>query len=115
MTDITNNYQRNRSRISTRRPAEVLIKNEAFSAVIINLSLDGMGLITDTCFKEGDQITIQFKLPGYEQSSQLTLNGQITHRTSVNQKCMIGVQFALLSVHENLVITGFINFHQRLG
>ena len=117
MTDNNDNpqNQRNQKRISTRRPAEILVNDQLFSAVMINLSLEGIGLISDTCFKEGDQIKIKFDLPGYEQSSQLALNGAVTHRTNVNKKCMIGVQFSLLSLHENLVITGFINYHQRLG
>ncbi|MBN2865181.1 MAG: PilZ domain-containing protein [Thiotrichales bacterium] len=116
MTDLTEQLDehRNRERVSTRRPAQIFINDDVFDALIINLSLEGLGILIDRELSENTPIKILFSLPGYEQSSTLTLNGNIVHRTEVNQKCLFGVRFALLSLHEKLVITGYINYHHRL-
>jgi len=106
--------QRNKERISTRRPAHIFVHNNEFEAVIINLSMEGIGILTDQPLSDGALLKIQFSLPGYEQSSKLTLNGEVIHRTEVNQKCLFGIRFPFLSLHEKLVITGFINYHRRL-
>ena len=116
MTELTEPAQNQRSqdRVSTRRPAEIILNDQVFQALIINLSLEGVAILTATDLEIGDKIKIHFSLPGYEQSSTLILNGEVTHHTQVNQQHMFGVRFALLSLHEKLVITGFINFHHRL-
>lgn len=116
MTETINPSEnlRNSERVSTRRPAQIFIKGDAYEAVVINLSLEGVGILIDQALPEGTEIKIKFNLPGYEQSSTLTLDGQIIHGTEVHHNCLFGVRFALLSLHEKLVITGFINYHHRL-
>ena len=105
---------RNTERVSTRRPAKILTQDTTYEGVVINLSLEGIGILLDQNLADGTEIKIQFSLPGYEQSSTLSLSGQIVHATEVHQNFLLGVRFALLNPHAKLVITGFINYHHRL-
>lgn len=108
------NCQRKHERISTHRPAEVIIGDKSVAATLINISLDGAGLIVDTALELKQKIQVKFCLPSYDQNSELNLTSSVTHSTTIGSQYLIGLQFAELTRHENLVITGFINYHHRL-
>lgn len=108
------NCQRKYERISTHRPADVTIGDKSVVATLINLSIDGAGLMIDTALELKQQIQVRFCLPSYDQSSELNLTGLVTHITNIGSQYLIGLQFAELTRHENLVMTGFIKYHHRL-
>lgn len=106
--------QRQHERVGTHRPAELHLAQTQLSATLINISLDGAGLVSPQALDEKVDIDVSFKLPDYTQTSRVSLSGTTTHCTKVGRDFLIGVQFNPLTAHEELVVKGFIQFHHRL-
>lgn len=107
-------HNRQHGRINTHRPAELIVGDQPLMATLTNLSSDGVGFLTNSKLEIKQQLRIKFCLPNYDQRSELTLYGEVTHCSTIGNQYLIGLQFAELTPHQNLVITGFINFHRRL-
>lgn len=106
--------QRNQARISMRRSAVIMHNEQVHQATVINLSLKGAGVITNVELEQGARIHVRFSIPGYQQSTPLTLSGEVVRSTIINKKRLLGVKFSSLNLHQQFVITGFISFQNRL-
>jgi len=106
--------KRKYERVSTRRPADLIISDQTLVVTLINLSMEGVGLMVNEALELKQRVQVKFCLPNYDQSSELNLTGLVTHVTHIGTQYLIGLQFAELTQHESLVIKGFINFHHRL-
>jgi len=80
---------------------------------MLNISLCGMGILSEHALNETEKVSLELTLPGYSQTQNLKLNAEVVHCTLVHDTYFIGLVFTGLDMHQQLVIKEFSHFHQR--
>ncbi|PLA73868.1 hypothetical protein CYQ88_09070 [Hydrogenovibrio sp. SC-1] len=104
--------KRNAERVSTERPITVQSNQSTITAKMIDLSLVGIGVLSEKPILEGNEIQITFSLPNIN-NKELVLCGIATRTAHVQHQYLIGIQFKDLSNYIQSVINDFIHSHQR--
>lgn len=100
-------------RVAVDRPIKVTYQQEIHTSKMINLSVSGLGLISHLAFKDQSQIEVHFKVPFYNELSQIKLNAQVVHCTPVRGQYHIGLKFHQVSPHQQKVISNYIQFKEN--
>lgn len=103
---------RNAERISTERPIDIQRQNNQVSGKMLDLSVRGLGFVTDHEIKQDDTLCIGFQLPNYTQP--LSLCGIAKHANKVRNQYLIGIEFDDVNDHQRMQINEFIANHHRL-
>lgn len=107
------NEQRCSDRTAVTLPAQLKTSLETEAVKIVDISCCGIGIITTQQVVTGDDVALNFVLPGYAQNNPLSINAKVIHTTSVRDKHLIGLSILSPSQHDILVLKEFFNFHQR--
>lgn len=116
MTDFTPQTDKRCSkRISINRTATLQISNteNTIHAKVLNISSCGAGILCDHDLKIGEEIKLNFSLPNYDNESELSIASRVACFSKVQKQYLIGIEFATLNAHENLVIKSFTSYHER--
>ncbi|MGE4498919.1 MULTISPECIES: PilZ domain-containing protein [Piscirickettsiaceae] len=106
--------QRRAERISTERPVKLTTESGSSDAKMLDLSILGVGILSNEELNEGDKVSVQFQLPSIGRS-EIKLEGVTAHSTHIRgQQYLIGVEFTDISDYMQSVITEYINYHHRL-
>lgn len=100
-------------RISINRSAKLVVKDQERPAKLLDISLCGSGLLCNEEVDIDQEVTLLFSLPGYDSESTLAIPARVARTASVQRQFLIGVEFHKLDLHEDLVIKGFISYHER--
>jgi len=116
MTDFTpQTDQRCSKRISINRSATLQVPDaeKSVQAKILNISSCGAGILCDHDLSIGELVKLKFSLPNYDNENELAIKSKIACFSKVKNQYLIGVEFAELDMHENLVIKSFTSYHER--
>ncbi len=116
MTDFTPQTDpRCAERVSINRSATLKAPDtdKPVQAKLLNISMCGAGILCNHNLKIGDVITLNFSLPNYDNESDLAITSKIACFSKVQRQYLIGVEFSVLDMHEELVIKSFTNYHER--
>ena len=100
-------------RISINRSAKLVVKDQEIPAKLLDISLCGSGLLCNEEIDVDQEVTLLFSLPNYDSDSPLAITAKVARTASVQRQFLIGVNFNELDLHEDLVIKGFISYHER--
>lgn len=110
---LLDNEQRQYERISTERPVTLDSDQVHSHAKMIDLSIRGLGLISQTPISEGDSIQLGFRLPTTGES-EIKVSGIAVHTQQVRREFLVGIEFKNLQHGIEKVIHEYIQFHHRL-
>lgn len=103
-------------RVSTERPVEVhhikAVDPQDVKGKMLDLSVSGTGILTDSPIEENEQLKVLFSLPNQEQA--LSLSGTAIHAYKIRNQYLIGVQFNNISDFYASKIQEYITYHHRL-
>lgn len=105
--------QRKFDRIATERPILIQRDHQAIQGKMLDLSENGIGILSPESVETGEKVSVNFKLPLLNRES-IQLEGIIIHSTSVRKQYLIGLQFTNLPTHMHAMIAEFIRHHHRL-
>lgn len=103
------NTQRQRERITTHIPIEVLYENQEIKGRLINLCILGLGIQLPITIPATKAITVRFTLETPSAKNELVINGTVKHCTKQQEHYSIGIEFPLLSLPDSLAIQSFLN------
>lgn len=103
------NVQRQRERVTTHIPIEVLYENQEIKGRLINLCTLGLGIQLPIAIPAKKVITVRFTLETLCAKHELVINGTVKHCTQEEHSHLIGIEFPLLSLPDSLAIQSFLN------
>jgi len=107
------NDQRKAERIATERPVNITHSETNIQGKMIDLSVMGCGILSQSEIKVGAPISLNFRLPSSGETD-IQLDSVATHAQKVKQQYLIGVTFTDLSHHHSRAISDYISYHHRL-
>lgn len=110
---LNQSEQRKFDRITTERPISIQTDHGTIQGKMLDLSENGIGILSPKPVGEGEEVSVQFNLPTLDFSA-FQLEGIIIHSTSVRKQYLIGLEFSSLPVHIQSLIAEFIRYHHRL-
>ncbi|GKT11908.1 MAG: hypothetical protein ISEC1_P0881 [Thiomicrorhabdus sp.] len=109
MTQENRKFQR----ISVNRSAKLKIADQECHAKLLDISLCGSGLLCNESIPVDQLVTLLFSLPNHDSDNPLAIPAKVSRIASVQNQFLVGIEFATLDLHEDLVIKGFISYHER--
>lgn len=109
-TSSNNRENRQAERVSTDRPVQLTHDSQKHQAKMINLSITGLGILSNFKLDDSQNIQIDFELPFYDDYTSVKLQGTVIHCTPVRGQYLLGVALNNLNKHQTLVMENFIKF-----
>lgn len=102
------------TRVPTDRPIVLIGRNGQTNAQMVNLSIAGVGVLSQRGAKEGTELKLEFEIPAFGEFTPLSLVGKVAHRHNASNQIYLGIVFEQPSAKDIAAIEDFIAYKERL-
>ena len=104
-----------RKQVKTDRKVTLRGGNATIDAHLVDVSVHGIGVVSDRGAKIGTQLDTQFELPAFSVFKMFDLQGIVTHRHNVGNEIYLHIEFNTLNKEDRLALQDFIDYKNRLS
>lgn len=102
------------ARVPTDRPILLIGRNGQSHAKMVNLSIAGVGVLSERGAKEGTELKLEFEIPAFGEFTPMKLVGKVAHRHNASNQIYLGIVFDHPSAQDIAAIEDFIAYKERL-
>lgn len=102
-------------RIAINLPVSLTCNGQDYECKLIDISMCGTGLISNTAFPVCTPAIIHLKLPNEDGFIDMKLQAKIRRCTKIREQHLIGLQFVELSDFHEYELSAFFSYHSRFS
>ncbi|MBO1923160.1 PilZ domain-containing protein [Thiomicrorhabdus sp. 6S3-12] len=102
-------------RIAINLPVSLACNEQLLKCKLIDISMCGIGLISNTELPVCTPALIHLKLPNEDGFIDMKLQAKITRCTKIRDQHLIGLQFVDLSGFHEYELSAFFSYHSRFS
>ena len=101
-------------KVKTNRKVTLIGKNGSAQATLVDLSLDGAGILSPRGARVGTELELIFEIPTSEYFRTLNILATVTHRHHTDEGNYMEMRFDDLENRQEQYIREFIDYKNRL-
>ncbi|QKI89942.1 PilZ domain-containing protein [Thiomicrorhabdus xiamenensis] len=102
-------------RIAINLPVSLECNEHVLECKLIDISMCGIGLISNATLPVCTPAIIRLKLPNEDGFINMKLQAKITRCTKIREQYLIGLQFVDLSSFHEYELSAFFSYHSRFS
>lgn len=101
-------------RVKTDRRVTLIGKNGEAKATLVDIDIDGAGILTPRGARVGTELELVFEIPTAEYFQTLNILATVIHRHHTDHGIYLDMEFNDLSLQEERYIREFVDYKNRL-